>query len=75
MDTKRLQELAGIIDEEYKIGDYVDIPFLSRRETGMIHRIKDDEALVLVKLQNVKGKPPVNKNIWVKLKDMVKLPK
>jgi hypothetical protein len=75
MDTKRLQELAGIIDEEYKIGDKVDIPFLNRRETGMIRKIKDDEALVLVRLQNIKGKSPINKEILVKLKDIIKLPK
>jgi len=75
MDIKRLQELAGIINEEYKIGDYVDIPFLNRRETGIIRRIKDDKALIWVRLQNIKGKPPINKDIWVNLKDIVKLPK
>lgn len=69
-ESQRLQKLAGIINEDYKIGDKVDIPFLNRRETGTIRRIKDDEALVLVRLQQIKGKPPVNKELWVKIKDM-----
>jgi hypothetical protein len=41
----------------------------------MIRKIKDDEALVLVRLQNIKGKSPINKEILVKLKDIIKLPK
>jgi hypothetical protein len=75
MDIKRLQELAGIISEEYKIGDYVNIPLLNRRETGIIRRIEDDKALILVRLQNIKDKPHINKEIWINLKDIVKLPK
>ena len=75
MSIKRMQELAGIVDEDYKIGDKVDIPFLNRRENGTVRKIKDDEAMVLVQLQNIKGKPPVNKDVWVKLKDIIKLPK
>ena len=75
MSIKRMQELAGIVDEDYKIGDKVDIPFLNRRENGIVRKIKDDEAMVLVQLQNIKGKPPVNKDVWVKLKDIIKLPK
>ena len=59
-------------EKEYKIGDKVDIPFLNRREIGIIRRIKNDEALVLVKLEKIKGKAPVNKELWVKIKDMIK---
>ena len=74
MSTIKLIDLLRESSEsEFKIGTKVNIPFLSRRENGTIRRIKDDEAMVLVQLQNIKGKPPVNKDVWVKLKHLVKI--
>jgi hypothetical protein len=74
MSTIKLIDLLRENSEsEFKIGTKVNIPFLSRRENGYIRRIEDDEAMVLVQLQNIKGKPPVNKDVWVKLKDLVKI--
>ena len=74
MSTIKLIDLLRESSEsEFKIGTKVNIPFLSRRENGTIRRIKDDEAMVLVQLQNIKGKPPVNKDVWVKLKVLVKI--
>ncbi len=52
---------------EFKIGDKVHIPFLNRREDGIIRRIKNNEALVLVILPNVKGVRPLSKELWVSL--------
>lgn len=55
------------MENKFKIGDKVNIPFLNRRENGTIRRIKDNEALVIVFLPNIKGKRPLVKEIWVSL--------
>jgi hypothetical protein len=58
------------MENKFKIGDKVNIPFLNRRENGMIRRIKDDKALVVVVLPNVKGKYPQIKELWVSLNEI-----
>lgn len=67
MKTKNTKQ---IIENKFKIGDKVDIPFLNRRENGIIRRIKDNKALVVVFLSNVKGKHPLIKELWVSLDEI-----